>query len=84
MYPIIDEESFFDYNSYMKYQVRIKKSCLKAISKLSGKDKETLAHLLSDLGESGPVQPGYKNYSKLGDFTIASSQLSLGCLLVLS
>lgn len=65
----IDKESFSDYIHSMKYQVSIKKSCFKAISKLSKKDKETLSHLISDLGESGPVQPGYRNYSKLGNFT---------------
>ncbi len=65
----IDNEPISDYIKIMKYQVKIKKSCLKAIAKLPQKDKETLAHLIEDLGETGPIQAGYKNYSKLGNFT---------------
>lgn len=32
-------------------------------------DKEMLSHPLSDLGELGPVQPEYRNYSNLDSST---------------
>ncbi|GHV83903.1 hypothetical protein AGMMS50212_12430 [Spirochaetia bacterium] len=28
--------------------------------------KQTLFHLVNDIRESGPIQPNYQNYSKLG------------------
>lgn len=50
----------------VQYEVKIRKRCMKNIEKLSQYDKDTLSRLIMDLKESGPVQPKYKNYSKLG------------------
>ena len=50
----------------MRYEVKMRKQCLKNIRKLSQRDKDTLSRLLMDLRDKGPVQPGYMNYSKLG------------------
>ena len=38
----------------------------KAIRKLSDADKEVLVNLIDDLREKGPIQPNYRNFSKLG------------------
>lgn len=48
-----------------KYTVFIQKKCSKAIAKLSTKDRYTLMKLIDSIEQNGPVQPGFKNYSKL-------------------
>ena len=50
----------------VQYEIKIRKRCMKNIEKLSQYDKDTLSRLIMDQKESGPVQPKYKNYSKLG------------------
>lgn len=49
----------------MKYRVTMKKKVLKTASKLPKSEQSKLALLVDDLKESGPVQPGWPNYSKL-------------------
>ncbi len=48
-----------------KYTVLIRGKCNKAIRRLSEKDQHTLMRLIRNIEESGPVQPGFQNYSKL-------------------
>ena len=50
----------------MRYTVMLTSKSRKAIDKLPEIAKETLVNLIDDLEERGPVQPKYKNYSKLG------------------
>ena len=50
----------------MIYEVRIKKQALKGLPKLPEVVQEKLAFLVQDLMERGPVQPSWRNYSKLG------------------
>ena len=50
----------------MRYTVKLTQKSSKAIKKLPKTAKETLVNLIDDLEESGPVQPNYSNYSKLG------------------
>jgi len=50
----------------MKYLVMIPKKVDKIICKMPKKAKATLFTLLDDLASTGPVQPRYQNYSKLG------------------
>ena len=50
----------------MRYEVKMRKQCMKNVRKLSQRDKDTLSRLLMDLRDKGPVQPDYMNYSKLG------------------
>ena len=49
-----------------KYEVFISKKALKGIEKLPEKERNTLVKLIKDLKVSGPIQPGYRNYSALG------------------
>ncbi len=48
-----------------KYEVFISKKALKGIEKLPEKERNTLVKLIKDLKVSGPIQPGYRNYSAL-------------------
>ena len=50
----------------MRYTVKLTARSRKAISKLSDADKEVLVNLIDDLREKGPIQPNYRNFSKLG------------------
>lgn len=49
------------------YEVRITKNAQKGVANLSHIDKTRLNALIASLKASGPVQPNFKNYSKLGD-----------------
>lgn len=53
----------------MKYEVRMSKVAIKGIGKLPKPEKITLLELIEDIRESGPVQPKYKNYSRLSKDT---------------
>ena len=48
-----------------RYTVQIKSKCNKVIARLSEKDRYTLMRLIKNIEISGPVQPGFMNYSKL-------------------
>ena len=48
------------------FSVSIKKKVLKEAEKMPISVQETLAALLDDLREKGPVQPGWLNYGKIG------------------
>ena len=50
----------------MKYKVAMTKASSKSAQKLGHKEKLVLARLLMDIEESGPMQPKYLNFSKLG------------------
>ena len=54
------------YNAVEKYKVLIGRKALKGIGKLPQKERDILIKLIEDLKISGPIQPGYKNYSALG------------------
>ena len=41
----------------------------KIIRQMPSNARETLYRLINDIKASGPVQPGYHNYSKLGENT---------------
>lgn len=49
----------------MKHRVTIKRRALKDAEKMPKGEQVKLALLVDDLIESGPVQPGWPNYSKL-------------------
>lgn len=51
---------------YMRYEVKIRKQVLKDYLKMSKKAQKVFKQLVMDLELSGPVQPSYPNYSKLG------------------
>ena len=53
----------------MKYRVTILRKMEKSISKMPLKAQQRLKRLVMDLMESGPVQPGYMNYGRIGDET---------------
>ena len=48
-----------------KYTVLIRRKCSKMIGRLSEKDHHVLMRLIKNIEETGPVQPGFMNYSKL-------------------
>ncbi|MDD2238242.1 MAG: hypothetical protein PHP44_09575 [Kiritimatiellae bacterium] len=50
----------------MGYVVHVKKKAEKNLSKLSLEVRQLFFLLAQDLRETGPEQPGWKNYSKLG------------------
>lgn len=52
-----------------QFTVNIQKKCRKGINDLTKKDKYTLMRLLDNIENFGPVQPCFKNYSKLGNTT---------------
>ena len=57
------------YSTYMKYEVRMSGKFNKIIRQMPSNARETLYRLINDIKASGPVQPGYHNYSKLGENT---------------
>ena len=63
---VLTEYPILLYIKGVKYEVTIKKQCMKNIARLSRNDRDTLSRLLMDLRDKGPVQPNYKNYSRLG------------------
>jgi mRNA-degrading endonuclease RelE of RelBE toxin-antitoxin system len=48
------------------FKVLIKKKVIKELKKMPARVQEKLVALVDDLRENGPVQPGWPNYSKLG------------------
>ena len=50
-----------------KYQVKIKNKVLKKLPKLPELVQTKLALLLLDLQNTGPIQPQWQNYSRLGN-----------------
>ena len=50
----------------IKYEVRMSE---KGIRQMSSNARELLYRFINDIKASGPVQPGYHNYSKLGENT---------------
>jgi len=49
----------------MKYEIVIKKRTRKQIEALPAKILRKLFFLLEDIQDTGPIQPKYKNFSKL-------------------
>ncbi len=49
-----------------KYEIRITKRSLKNIGKLPEKERYILSVLLENIEKHGPVQPGFRNFSRLG------------------
>lgn len=50
----------------MRYEVVINKKAYKGMKELPQKESNIFALLLEDIAENGPVQPAYRNYSKIG------------------
>jgi hypothetical protein len=50
----------------VRYSVKVSKKALKGIASAPERIQEAFDALASDLAESGPVQPMWANYSKLG------------------
>lgn len=50
----------------MRYKVSMKAKCKKALEKMPKAERLIFAKLIDDLMTTGPIQPSYKNYSKLG------------------
>jgi len=50
----------------MKYTVTISKRTKKSAAKMPIREQARLRDLIDQLEESGPVQPGWPNYSPLG------------------
>lgn len=48
------------------YEVRVKNSVRKSVVKMPKNEQERFAVLLAALSATGPVQPSFMNYSKLG------------------
>lgn len=48
------------------YEVLVKKSVLKSLRKMPVKEQEAFKILHDALESSGPIQPSFLNYSKLG------------------
>lgn len=44
----------------------MKAKCKKALEKMPKAERLIFAKLIDDLMTTGPIQPSYKNYSKLG------------------
>lgn len=59
---------FSVYNKAM-YKVIVSQKAAKGIKNLPKGAKDVFFSLLADIQASGPVQPDYANYSKLGNFT---------------
>ncbi|MEI6057131.1 MAG: hypothetical protein WCR55_13875 [Lentisphaerota bacterium] len=51
----------------MKYQIVFKRKIEKALKALPENIKDLFFILVSDMKESGVLQPGWKNFSKLGN-----------------
>ena len=62
----IDEYLIIVYQLIMKYKVAMTKASSKNAQKLGHREKLVLARLLLDIEESGPMQPKYPDFSKLG------------------
>ena len=52
---------------YTVYRVLISRKVERSINKLRLNEKKKMVRLLDDLRETGPVQPGWKNFSKIGE-----------------
>ncbi len=50
----------------MKFVVLLNKKSLKGLSKLPQKEQFVLQDLIDAISETGPEQPSFKNYSKIG------------------
>jgi mRNA-degrading endonuclease RelE of RelBE toxin-antitoxin system len=57
----------------MKYRVIINKKSNKNIEKMPQKIQDLMAELIDDLTNNGPVQKGWKNYSKLRKMNIIAT-----------
>lgn len=53
----------------MEWKIKLTRKALKGVQKLPKREKAMLNALLKGLQISGPVQPKWKNYSKLGKDT---------------
>lgn len=53
----------------MRFAVVMSSNFEKIIREMPRNARITLKHLVDDIAISGPVQPGYKNYSKLSSKT---------------
>jgi mRNA-degrading endonuclease RelE of RelBE toxin-antitoxin system len=49
------------------YKIRIKKQAEKKLQKMPISIQDTFFQLVDDLKKTGPLQPGWSNFSKLGD-----------------
>ncbi len=58
--------SIIGYTLGMEYTVIIKKKVLKGLPKLPELVQDKFEYLIDNLESSGPVQPSWLNYSKLG------------------
>jgi mRNA-degrading endonuclease YafQ of YafQ-DinJ toxin-antitoxin module len=54
---------------YRKYVVKIPKNLGKITRDMPKNAVETLSLLIDDIRDSGPIQPKYRNFSKLGNYT---------------
>ncbi len=50
----------------MEWRVAFTSRAAKQVKKLPQRERDTLIRLVRDLQFRGPIQPGWKNYSKLG------------------
>ncbi len=67
---IVDRYTFVVYFLNMKHHVVIpKKISRKLKTKIPAKVRDLFVLLIDDIGEKGPEQPDWMNYSKLGDYT---------------
>ncbi len=48
------------------YEVRLTRAARKGLAKAPKTVRQLFADLVGDLERDGPIQPGWKNYSKLG------------------
>mgnify|MGYP000940907512 CR=1 FL=1 len=51
------------------FKVSVRKKALREVNKMPDSAQESMAALLEDLREGGPVQPGWPNYSRIGKDT---------------
>lgn len=51
----------------MNYRVTLKRKVLKTVAKMPKGEQNKLTLLVDDLAETGPVQSGWSNYSKLSE-----------------
>lgn len=51
----------------MQYEVVIQKKVMKSLVKMPLREQKVFKKLVDDLSETGPVQPSYSHYSKLGE-----------------
>lgn len=62
----VDFSPFLGYFIHMEYKVIVPKRVQKDVDRLPAKERRVYERLVLDIKKSGPVQPSYKNYSKLG------------------